>query len=76
MEIEKLDKPQIGDVHRIYWHPQYGDVRRSNIHVIAVGITTNGLWLRVPGQPVIVVDWEQWGRMTATPEPPAARGEE
>lgn len=62
MELERI-RPKVGEVYRIYKHPQYGDVRRSNVHVTIVGITEAGPWVRVPGQPVLVVTWEQWEGM-------------
>jgi hypothetical protein len=50
------------------WHPTIGDVTRSNVHVTVEAVTSKGPWLRVPGQPVLVVDWETWGRMVANGE--------
>ena len=63
MEIERI-RPRVGETYRIYKHPQYGDVRLSNIHVSIAGVTEAGPWIRVPGQPVLVVTWEQWEDMT------------
>jgi hypothetical protein len=63
MEIERLARPELRSVHRIKWHPTIGDVTRSNVHVTVEAVTSKGPWLRVPGQPVIVVDWATWGRM-------------
>lgn len=68
MEIKKLTRPALRSVHRIVWHPTIGDVTRSNVHVTVEAVTLKGPWLRVPGQPVIVVDWETWGRMVANGE--------
>jgi|GEM_PF-6380414 hypothetical protein len=67
MEIEKLTRPELRSVHRITWHPTIGDVTRSNVHVTVEAVTSKGPWLRVPGQPVLVVDWATWGRMTDAP---------
>jgi hypothetical protein len=63
MEIEKLNRPELRSVHRIVWHPKIGDVRMSNVHVTVEAVTASGPWLRVTGQPVLVVDWATWGRM-------------
>jgi hypothetical protein len=60
MEMEKLTRPALRSVHRIVWHPEHGAYDR---YVTVEAVTSKGPWLRVPGQPVLVVDWETWGRM-------------
>lgn len=61
------NRPALRSVHRIYWHPTIGDVTRSNVHATVEAVTSNGPWIRVTGQPVLVVTWEQWGRMVEEP---------
>lgn len=68
MSSPSITRPALRSVHRIVWHPTIGDVTRSNVHVTVEAVTSKGPWLRVPGQPVLVVDWETWGRMVANGE--------
>ena len=67
MSSPSITRPALRSIHRITWHPTIGDVTRSNVHVTVEAVTSKGPWLRVPGQPVLVVDWETWGRMTDAP---------
>jgi len=58
-----ISTPELRSVHRIYWHPTYGDVRLSSVYVTVEAVTATGPWLRVTGQPVMPVTWATWERM-------------
>ena len=57
------ERPPLHSTHRILWHPHYGDMKHSNCYGSVVAITEAGPWLRIPGQPVLAITWEQWERM-------------
>lgn len=61
-------KPALRSIHRLVWHPQYGDVRRSDVYATVEALVESGPWIRVTGQPVLVVTWEDWARMVVGEE--------
>jgi hypothetical protein len=62
--MDTINTPERGSKHQIFWHPKYGNVKLSSVWVTVEAITPQGPWLRVPGQPVLTVDWATWERMT------------
>lgn len=56
-------KPALRSIHRLIWHPAYGDVRRSDVYATIEATPQAGPWIRVTGQPVLVVTRAEWARM-------------
>lgn len=56
-------RPAIGSVHTIVWHPVSGDVRRSNIQVTVVSVSSVFAYVQPEGMGVLQVTWAEWGRM-------------
>lgn len=62
-------KPALCSIHRLVWHPKCGDVRRSDVYATIEATPQAGPWIRVTGQPVLVVTWEEWARMVGDVRP-------
>ena len=69
MGTTQSNKPDPGTPHKLRWHPQYGDIQRSDCWCTVRAVTPSGLLVQVVGQPTLAVTMEQWGRMVGEGKP-------
>ena len=59
----QLERPAVGSVHHIVWHPVNGDIARSIVMARVVAISEQFAYVQPGGMGVLQVTWGEWSRM-------------